>query len=108
MGEYISHSRYSTKPPRDRGAPKVAQIHSPHCLRARGRYNLVAMPNLGPTELFLILLIAVLLLGVGRLGRLGGELGKGIREFRRGLEDSDEEGAEESAEEAATESAAEE
>lgn len=47
------------------------------------------MPNLGPTELIIILLIAVLLFGVGRLGRLGGELGKGIREFRRGIRDDD-------------------
>lgn len=53
------------------------------------------MPNLGPTELIIILIIVVLLFGVGRLGRLGGELGKGITEFRKGLQsdDSDEEGA---------------
>ncbi|MEE9217350.1 MAG: twin-arginine translocase TatA/TatE family subunit [Anaerolineales bacterium] len=52
------------------------------------------MPNLGPTELIIILIIVVLLFGVGRLGRLGGELGKGITEFRKGLQsdDSDEEG----------------
>ncbi len=47
------------------------------------------MPNFGPTELIIILLIAVLLFGVGRLGRLGGELGKGIREFRRGIQDDE-------------------
>ena len=46
------------------------------------------MPQLGAPELLIILLIAVLLLGVGRLGRLGGELGKGIREFRKGLEEN--------------------
>ena len=52
------------------------------------------MPNLGPTELIIILIIVVLLFGVGRLGRLGGELGKGITEFRKGLQsdNSDEEG----------------
>lgn len=44
------------------------------------------MPNfLGAPELIIILLIVVLLFGVGRLGRLGGELGRGIREFRRGV-----------------------
>ena len=47
------------------------------------------MPNFGPTELIIILIIAVLLFGVGRLGRLGGELGKGIREFRRGIQEDD-------------------
>jgi len=50
------------------------------------------MPNLGPTELIIILVIAVLLFGVGRLGRLGGELGKGIREFRRGIQDDESDG----------------
>jgi sec-independent protein translocase protein TatA len=52
--------------------------------------------NLGPTELIIILVIVVLLFGVGRLSQIGGELGKGIREFRSGLRedtetDSDEE-----------------
>ena len=47
------------------------------------------MPNFGPTELIIILIIAVLLFGVGRLGRLGGELGKGIKEFRKGIQDDD-------------------
>ncbi len=48
------------------------------------------MPNfLGAPELIIILLIVVLLFGVGRLGRLGGELGRGIREFRRGVSESE-------------------
>jgi sec-independent protein translocase protein TatA len=48
------------------------------------------MPNLGPTELIIILVIVVLLFGVGRLSRIGGELGKGIRSFRQGLRGDDE------------------
>lgn len=65
------------------------------------------MPNLGPTELIIILIIVVLLFGVGRLGRLGGELGKGITEFRKGLQsdDSDEEGASDEASEEVSEEA---
>lgn len=47
------------------------------------------MPNLGPTELIIIAFIALLLFGVGRLGRLGGELGRGIREFRKGLKEDE-------------------
>lgn len=47
--------------------------------------------NLGPTELIIILVIVVLLFGVGRLSQIGGELGKGIREFRSGLRDEDDE-----------------
>jgi sec-independent protein translocase protein TatA len=52
------------------------------------------MLGLGPPELIIILIIVVLLFGVGRLGRLGGELGKGIREFRRGVSDDDAESKE--------------
>lgn len=39
----------------------------------------------GPTELIIILIIVVLLFGVGRVGKIAGELGRGIREFRKGL-----------------------
>lgn len=41
--------------------------------------------HLGGTELIIILVIIILLFGVNRIGKLGGELGKGIREFRAGL-----------------------
>jgi len=47
--------------------------------------------NLGPTELVIILVIVLLLFGVGRLSRIGGELGRGISEFRTGLKGDDEE-----------------
>lgn len=43
------------------------------------------MPTLGPTELVLILIIVLLLFGVGRIGKIGGELGSGIKAFREGL-----------------------
>ena len=45
--------------------------------------------NLGPTELIIILVIVVVLFGVGRVGRIGGELGTAIREFRRGVQGDD-------------------
>jgi sec-independent protein translocase protein TatA len=41
----------------------------------------------GPTELILIIVIIVLLFGVGRIGKIAGELGSGIRSFRKGLQD---------------------
>jgi sec-independent protein translocase protein TatA len=46
--------------------------------------------QLGPTELLIILGIVILLFGVGRLSKIGSELGQGIRAFREGLR-SDEE-----------------
>jgi sec-independent protein translocase protein TatA len=49
------------------------------------------MPNLGGGELIIILLIVIVLFGAGRISRLGGELGSGIREFRKGLNAGEEE-----------------
>jgi sec-independent protein translocase protein TatA len=43
----------------------------------------------GP-ELIIILVIVVLLFGVGRLSRIGSELGRGIREFRKEIKGDDE------------------
>lgn len=45
------------------------------------------MPNLGPTELIIILVIVVLLFGVGRVSRIGGELGSAVANFRKGLQE---------------------
>jgi sec-independent protein translocase protein TatA len=47
--------------------------------------------DIGPTELIIILLIVLLLFGVGRIGKLGGELGSGIRAFRKGIKGDEEE-----------------
>jgi sec-independent protein translocase protein TatA len=43
------------------------------------------MSSLGAPEIILILVIVILLFGVGRIGKIGGELGKGIKSFREGL-----------------------
>lgn len=45
------------------------------------------MGTLGPLELGIILVIVVLLFGVGRISKLGSELGKGVSSFRKGLKD---------------------
>jgi sec-independent protein translocase protein TatA len=39
----------------------------------------------GVWELVIVLVIVLLVFGVGRLGKLGKDLGEGIREFRQGL-----------------------
>jgi len=43
------------------------------------------MFRLGPTELIIILIIVILLFGVGRIGKIAGELGSGLREFRKAV-----------------------
>ena len=47
------------------------------------------MLGLGPTELIIILVIVILIFGVGRVSKIGGELGSGIRAFRAGIADED-------------------
>jgi sec-independent protein translocase protein TatA len=44
------------------------------------------MPRLGPTELIIILVIIIVLFGVGRISKIAGELGSGIRAFKEGLQ----------------------
>lgn len=46
--------------------------------------------DIGAPELLLILVIVVILFGSGRIAKLGGELGHGMREFRKGLAGEDE------------------
>jgi sec-independent protein translocase protein TatA len=53
------------------------------------------LPKIGLPELVIVLVIVLLIFGVGRLGKLGKDLGEGIREFRRGISGDGEEKAEE-------------
>jgi len=43
--------------------------------------------SLGFTELILILVIVLVLFGAGKLPRVMGDLGKGLRSFKEGLKD---------------------
>ena len=64
------------------------------------------MAGLGPTELIIILVIILILFGVGRISKIAGEMGSGIRAFKDGLQGSDEEnedGATDSSEEKSSE-----
>jgi sec-independent protein translocase protein TatA len=49
----------------------------------------------GVPELLIILVIVLLLFGPGRLGKIAGELGTGIRNFREGLNEGKEDKEEE-------------
>jgi sec-independent protein translocase protein TatA len=49
------------------------------------------MPQwLGAPELLIILVIVLLIFGVGRIANIGGELGKGINAFRKGIKGEEE------------------
>ena len=49
------------------------------------------MPNIGPMELIVIALIALLLFGAGRIADIGKGLGQGIKNFKQGLKEAGEE-----------------
>ncbi|HUV95340.1 MAG TPA: twin-arginine translocase TatA/TatE family subunit [Anaerolineae bacterium] len=47
------------------------------------------MPNLGPTELIIILVIVLLIFGAGKLASVGGALGRGIKDFRGAMKEGE-------------------
>ena len=47
------------------------------------------MGSIGPGELLIIALIALLLFGAGRIADIGKGLGQGIKNFKQGLKDPD-------------------
>ncbi len=46
------------------------------------------MFGFGTTELVIVLVIIILLFGVGRIGKIAGELGKGVHDFQNALKGS--------------------
>jgi sec-independent protein translocase protein TatA len=64
--------------------PNYRVVQSPNSrgpITLPGRYHGL-MPNVGPFELAIVLIIALVVFGPKRLPELGRSLGKGIREFR--------------------------
>jgi sec-independent protein translocase protein TatA len=47
----------------------------------------MGLPNIGPLELIIILAIALLVVGPGRLPEMGNAIGRTIREFRKASSD---------------------
>jgi sec-independent protein translocase protein TatA len=45
--------------------------------------------NIGPLELFIVLVIVLILFGAKRVPEIGASIGKGIREFKRSISDAD-------------------
>ena len=54
------------------------------------------MGPLGLPELLIILAVVLILFGVGRISKIGGELGKGIKAFREGVKEGQTESTEKS------------
>jgi len=46
------------------------------------------MPNLGMGEIFLILLVILLFFGAKRIPEIAGSFGKGIKEFKKNMNDA--------------------
>lgn len=53
--------------------------------------------SFGPTELIIILVIVILLFGVGRISKIAGEMGSGIRAFKKGVQGDEDKTGENSA-----------
>lgn len=47
-------------------------------------------PGFGLPELLIVLVIILLVFGAGKLTDIGSSLGKGVREFRKGLREDEE------------------
>ena len=59
--------------------------------------------RIGVPELLIVLVIVILLFGVGRVGKIAGELGTAIRSLRKGMKEGEEAIAEETKEPKETE-----
>lgn len=52
------------------------------------------MFGLGTTELIIILVLVMIIFGAGKLPQVGAALGKGLRNFKDGVKEADEEKSE--------------
>ncbi len=55
------------------------------------------MPNIGPLEIAIVLVIALVIFGPKRLPDLGRSAGKGLREFKQSITGNDDDDAKEAA-----------
>ncbi len=53
------------------------------------------MFGLGTTELIIILVLVLIIFGAGKLPQVGGAMGKGLRNFKEGIKDDENDAAKE-------------
>lgn len=58
--------------------------------------------SIGWTQILLILLLVLVLFGAGKLPRVMGDLGKGLKSFKRGLNDLDDDASDNKSSESAS------
>ena len=49
------------------------------------------MFGLGTTEMVIVLVLVLIIFGAGKLPLIGGQLGKGLRELKKGINEADDE-----------------
>jgi len=68
---------------------KRATAHLSGLLRFYGGFEEKHMDLFAPSHLLLLLLVILVIFGPSKLGDVGGALGKGIRDFKRAINESD-------------------
>jgi sec-independent protein translocase protein TatA len=58
-------------------------LRAVRCIEGEG----IEMGSIGPMELMIVALIALLLFGAGRIADIGKGLGQGIKNFKQGIKD---------------------
>lgn len=74
----------------DKAWARRGGVHEPTCVdpeRAR-----TTMGSIGAPELLVIALLALLLFGAGRIADIGKGLGQGIKNFKQGLKEANDDG----------------
>jgi sec-independent protein translocase protein TatA len=49
----------------------------------------MVLPHIGAPELIIVLVIIIILFGVGRISKIGREMGGAISAFRKGIKEND-------------------
>jgi sec-independent protein translocase protein TatA len=85
-----SRARVSAQPPLILALVVTHPATKYNCVQEEEKeIDMIPGVNLGLPEILIIAVIVILLFGVGRIGKIGGELGKGIREFRSAVKEGE-------------------